>query len=238
MTTKHETALLGAYVLDVLDEQEATRVKKHLASCKPCQLEVDDLRGVLTALGEVPPEALIDGPPDDGDLLLQRTLRQARSERGQHEWRRRATLIGAAAAVGAVVLGGGTLIGRSTAPRPGAQPAPVTPAAPTPTATPPAPRFGSATDPVTGARLTVAIRPAAGWVRVNVTASGIKAGQRCRLLVIGRDGSRTEAGSWLVSEAAAASGTSLEGFALVAPADVAAVTVENFAGTKLVSAPV
>lgn len=237
MTTGHVIPLLGAYVLGALDEHEVSAVEQHLPSCQTCQLEAEDLRGVAAALGEAPPEALIEGPPPDADLLLQRTLRQVRAERGRRDWRGRAAVATAAVVVSGVVLGGGAVLGRSTASRPeaGPPPPPVTGSVPTPVL---GTKFGSGADPVTGARLTVAVRPAAGWVRLNASVTGIAAGQRCRLLVVAGDGTRREAGSWLVSEAGAAQGTNLDGSALVAPDEVAAVEVENFQGRKLVSVPV
>jgi anti-sigma factor RsiW len=83
VTKEHETALLGAYVLGVLDDTELTRVGAHLDACWACRTEVEELRDVETVLGAVPAEAFIDGPPADGDLLLQRTLWQVRSDRGR-----------------------------------------------------------------------------------------------------------------------------------------------------------
>ncbi|MFD9048100.1 zf-HC2 domain-containing protein, partial [Streptomyces zaomyceticus] len=76
-----EEVLLGPYVLGVLDDADARRVEAHTAGCEPCREEVDALREMEAALGEVPPEAFVDGPPEGGDLLLQRTLRQMRAER-------------------------------------------------------------------------------------------------------------------------------------------------------------
>src|ERR687898_3441684 len=67
-------------------------------------------------LGEGPPEALLDGPPD-ADLVLRRTLRQMRSETAAHRRRRRLPRLVAAAAV-AALLAGGVAIGRATAPEP------------------------------------------------------------------------------------------------------------------------
>jgi hypothetical protein len=55
---------------------------------------------------------------------------------------------------------------------------------------------------------------------------------------VARDGSRTEAGSWLVSAAGAERGTTLDGAALVAPDQVGSVDVVTDAGQVLVSAPV
>ncbi|MFE2755262.1 anti-sigma factor family protein [Actinosynnema sp. NPDC059335] len=232
MTANHDPQLLGAYVLGVLDEREARVVEDHLSSCPMCRAELDGLRAVEEALGDVPPEALLDGPPEDGDLLLQRTLRQVRSEREVRMRRRRVGLGLAAAAVAAIVLGGGFAVGRGTAPDVVA----------TQTSNPPAPpagtRVGSAVDPVTGARMTVQLRPAAGWVRVNASVSGIARDEKCRLFVVAKDGSRQEAGSWLVSPAGERDGTNLDGSALIAPEDVAAIEVRNFDDERIVTVPV
>ncbi|MFJ6675425.1 anti-sigma factor family protein [Actinosynnema sp. NPDC091369] len=233
MTTNHEPQLLGAYVLGVLDEREARAVEEHLASCPRCRAESTELRAMEEAMGEVPSEVVLDGPPEGGDLLLQRTLRQVRSERGGQVRRRRVGVGLVAAAVAAVVLGGGFAVGRGTAPDVTVvQPSTAPPAPPAGT------RLGSATDPVTGARMTVQVRPAAGWVRVNASVAGVAQDERCRLFVVARDGSRQEAGSWLVSAVGERDGTNLDGSALVAPEDVVAVEVRTFDDERIVTVPV
>ncbi|NUT90924.1 MAG: anti-sigma factor, partial [Saccharothrix sp.] len=50
-----------------------------------------------------------------------------------------------------------------------------------------------------------------------------------------KDGSRQEAGSWLVSALGEKEGTNLDGSALIAPDDVAAVEVRTFEGEKIVT---
>ncbi|WP_127500768.1 anti-sigma factor family protein [Actinoplanes solisilvae] len=227
--SEHENELLGAYVLGVLDDGERDTVRGHLDGCERCRREVDELREMESALGELPPEALLDGPPAGGDLLLQRTLKQVRGERVRDDRRRRTVWVAAAAAAAVVVLGGGTLLGRGTAPD-----APPTAQASQPAGT----RTATATDAATGATMTASVIPAAGWVRVHAAVSGVAAGEQCRLYVLAKDGSRREAGSWLISEKAAAEGGTVDGSALVAPADVAAVQVETFAGRPLVTVPV
>jgi hypothetical protein len=233
MTTQHDPQLLGAYVLGALDEQEVHAMDEHLASCPDCTRELDELRAMEAFLGEVPPEAMLDGPPEGGDLLLQRTLRQVRSERGGVARRRQVTLGAAAAVVAALVLGAGVFVGKATSPDGGvAQPTQTV--APDPTGT----KLATFTDPVTKASMTVKVVPAAGWVRTNMAISGIPEGEKCRIFVVSKDGSRQEAGSWVVSKKGAAEGTNLDGSALVAPADVQSVVVENFAGKKFVEVPV
>lgn len=233
MTTQHDPQLLGAYVLGAMDEQEVREMDEHLASCQDCARELEDLRAMEAYLGEVPPEAMLDGPPEGGDLLLQRTLRQVRSERGGVARRRQITLGAAAAVVAAVVLGAGVFVGKATSPDVTALPTPTT-VAPDPTGT----KLATFTDPVTKASMTVKVIPAAGWVRTNVAVNGIPEGEKCRIFVVAKDGSRQEAGSWVVSKKGAAEGANLDGAALVAPNDVKSVVVENFAGKKFVEVPI
>ncbi len=96
-------------------------------------------------------------------------------------------------------------------------------------------RVGSATDPATRVRLTASVVPAAGWVRLNASVTGVAAGRKCRLAVVSRDGSREIAGSWTVSAKDEADGTNVDGSAAVAAQDVVAVEVLTAAGEQLVS---
>ena len=229
----HETEQLGAYALGVLDDDAWAAVHSHVESCPRCRREADDLRGIEAMLGEVPPEAFLEGPPAGGELLLQRTLREVRDERRGHDRRRRTIMVAAAVPVVAGAIAGGTLLGRTTAPD---RPLAALPTAAAPSA--PAPRLAAATNVATGASLAVEVRPAAGWVRVRATVGGVAPGEECRLYVLSRAGGRQLAGSWLVSEAGAATGTTVEGSAIVAPDDVSAVQVETYAGNVLVTATI
>ena len=223
--SEHETELLGAYVLGVLDDEEWESVRRHLDGCPYCRLEVDDLRPMEAALGDVPPEAFLEGPPPGGDLLLQKTIDQVRGEHRTRERRRTTRLAVAAAVIAVLALGGGLLIGRLTAPD-----TPASPAAPVAVAA----RTATAADPGTGATLSVAVQPAAGWVRLRATIGGIAVGEPCRLYVVARDGSRWQAGSWV----AEANGATVDGSALIPPAEVESVQAETYAGLVLVSATV
>src|SRR6185369_5173118 len=97
------------------------------------------------------------------------------------------------AAVAALCVG--MLVGWSTADS--EQLASAAPGAPAPAPMRPGTRFVTAQDPGTGARLTVRLVPASGWVRLNAAVSGIPAGQACHLVVIGQNGDRETAGGWL-----------------------------------------
>ncbi|MCX5015621.1 zf-HC2 domain-containing protein [Streptomyces sp. NBC_00555] len=234
-----EEEQLGPYVLGVLDDMEVRRVEEHMSGCVQCREEVAALREMEAALGEVPEEAFLDGPPQGGDLLLQRTLRQMRGERAG-EQRRRAGLAGLAAAASlAAVFWAGSQLGAGDS---GAvalpQPSPTVSTAPPSHV--PGTKVASATDPGTGARMTVQMTPAAQWVRVNAAVTGVPPGERCRLVVVAKDGTRTTAGGWVVGsqENGQAKGASLDGSAAVDPANVKAVLVENEAGKAFVSVPV
>lgn len=236
---RHEEELLGPYVLGVLDAADVRRVEEHVDGCVQCRQEVTALREMEAALGEVPAEAFLDGPPQGGDLLLQRTLRQMRQE-AAGERRRRTAFTGLAVAASlTAVFWAGTQLGGDGGGNEALPPRPT----PTVSALPSPPAAGtvvaSATDPGSGARMTVQVTPAAKWVRVNAAVTGIPANERCRIVVVSRDGTRTTAGGWVVgtAEHGEGKGASLDGSAAVDPANVRAVLVENESGRTFVSVP-
>jgi hypothetical protein len=219
-SAEHVSMELGAHALGLLDEHEARAVNQHLAGCAACRREWEELREMTNLLGELPPEAFLDGPPD-ADMMLQRTLRQVRTETGARRRRRRFVLVAAAAAVAAVVLGGGITVGRLTAPDT------------TVVAQAPGTIAVEGTGPG-GVAMRAAVSPAANWVRLTANVKGIPTGEHCRLLVIAKDGTREIAGSWIVGPTGEATGVTLNGSAAVAIGDVAAIAVENTAGREFV----
>jgi anti-sigma factor RsiW len=223
--TGHDRVELGAHVLGLLDGAQARAVTEHLAGCAACRREWEELREMTELLGEVPPEAFVDGPPD-GDLILRRILRQVRAEAGARRRRRGLGVVVAAAAALGVVLGAGVLVGRATAPEPVVLAGPQVPADGV---------VFTGTGPG-GAVLTATVTPAAGWVRLTATVQGVPAGERCELVVVAEDGTREVAGSWLVSPAGERAGTTLDGSAVVPPDQVTAVLVVNEAGREFVVA--
>lgn len=166
MNRRHDPEELGAYAFGLLDDAQARAVEQHLAGCMTCRREWEELREMADLLDDMPPEAFLDGSPD-GDLVLQRALRQVRAEKAAHRRRRRLGLglvATAAVAVAALVGGGVVVVGRAT------QPAPAVIAAP------------AGTRAVDGTHGTVAmsamVTPATGWVRVTAIVRGIRAGAR------------------------------------------------------------
>ncbi|MCJ1676688.1 zf-HC2 domain-containing protein [Streptomyces sp. APSN-46.1] len=233
---RHEEELLGPYVLGVLDQEEARWIEEHMTGCVRCREEVAALREMEAVLGEVPEEAFLDGPPQGGDLLLQRVLRQVRGEKAAERRRGAGLAALAAAAALAAVFWAGTQLGAddgANLARP-PLPSPTVSSAPAPV---PGTRVASATDQRTGARATVQLTPAAKWVRVHAAVTGVPQGERCRLVVVAKDGTRTTAGGWVVGgqQNGEAKGAALDGSAAVDPADVKEVLVENEAGKAFVS---
>ncbi|HEV7450141.1 MAG TPA: anti-sigma factor [Pseudonocardiaceae bacterium] len=227
---EHDHEALGAYTLGALAPDEARAVDAHLAECADCRREVAELTELRGMLDSVPPEAFLDGPPDDGELLLQRTLRQMRAKQGGQPRLARFPAAAGVVVIALAALGAGVLLGRQTAPGGEAQ-GPQSSVV----QAPPGTRNGEVTNPANGVSMAVSLTPATGWVRVHAVIRGIPAGKPCQLLVVSQDGNTVLAGSWLVSDKGARDGTSLDGSALVDPNKVSSVDVVTTAGEELVS---
>ncbi|MET9274573.1 zf-HC2 domain-containing protein [Kribbella sp. NPDC003557] len=224
--SEHDRTQLGAYALGALEPAEAAAVDEHLATCAECRAELAELAELKDFLGEVPPEAFLEGPPEGGDLLLQRTLREVREPEVQAPPKRRSRwlLIAAAVVVVAGALGGGVVLGRSTAPdddRPVAGSRQVT-----------------TSDTTTGATMAATVEPRAGWSWVRVQVTGLKAGDECVMVVTDKDGEAWIAGSWLVSEKAAKGGSTFGGGVLVPPDQVRSVEIRTVQGRHVVTATI
>ncbi|MEU5261696.1 zf-HC2 domain-containing protein [Amycolatopsis sp. NPDC021455] len=228
---------LGAYALGALDAAEAADFeRRHLQTCAQCRFDLNELVALRESLDEVPPEAFLDGPPEGGDLLLQKTLRRVRDEEERvvppARAPRRGLALVAAAVLVVAALGGGVLVGRQT----GSTGPDV--ALPVPPTEVPGTKNVEGRDPTTGVQLAASVSPFQGWVRVNVAVKGVHAGEKCLLQVTTKNGQSVTAGSWQVSEKWESQGFSLDGSALVAPDDVKSVDIVTVDGRKLVSAQV
>jgi anti-sigma factor RsiW len=230
--SEHDRTQLGAYALGALEPAEAAEVEEHLLTCAECQAELAELAELKDFLGEVPPEAFLDGPPEGGDLLLQRTLREVRSEPPEEaglavvqvKRRSRWLLVAAALMVFAGALGGGVAIGRSSAPsdtQPVAGSKQVT-----------------TVDTNTGAHMTATVEPRPGWSWVQVQLTGLKAGDQCEMVVTNNEGYSWIAGSWLVSEKAAKNGSTFGGGVLVPLDQVRSVEIRTVQGKHVVTATI
>ncbi|WP_434445871.1 anti-sigma factor family protein [Lentzea sp. E54] len=245
----HDAVTLGCYALGVLDAHESLGVEQHLRGCPSCRAQVADFHRIRRALDEVPREAFLheleDDLPKPSDLLLQRTLRQIRQEsviprprvadqrlragpqpvedlpEPQHAKPRRWPGYLAAAAVAAVVAFGGAAVLMQNQ-------APGTSIA--------GPRTGEASS-TGGISLVAEIAPSS-QDRYMVTAkiNGLPAAQKCRLVVVGTDGTKTEAFAWTSSEKGRVDGATVRGMVSVPPDQVKSISVENAEGKAFVVA--
>jgi len=236
--SEHDVSRLGAYSLGALEPDEVREVDEHLAGCAECRQELAELDEMKEFLGDVPPEAFLDGPPPDGDLLLQRTLREVRSiaaaevaaapASGPVESARKKPsrwyLVAAAIVVIAGALGGGVLIGRQTL---GDSDAPVAGS-----------RQVTATDPATQATMATTVEPRVGWSWIRVDITGLKVGAECEMVVTDKAGKTFVAGSWVVSPKAAKEGSRFAGGVLVPIDQVRSVEIKTVQGEHVVTTPV
>jgi Putative zinc-finger len=248
----HDAVTLGCYALGVLDTHESLGVEQHLRGCPSCRAQVADFHRIRKVLDEIPREAFLHeleleaDLPKPSDLVLQRTLRQIRNESSipqprvadprpraspqaveeelpepQHAKPRRWPVYLAAAAVAAVVaFGGGAVYMQNQAPD----------------ASIASSRTGEATANG-GIKLVAEITPSS-QDRYLVTAkiNGLPAAQKCKLIVVGSDGKRTEAFAWTSSEKGRVEGATVRGMVSVSPDQVRSVAVENAEGKQFVVA--
>lgn len=264
MSSEHNTEdMAGRWLARELSEQEQQQWEDLLAEDADFAAQMRSLEEVAQAVRELPPELFIDGPSEDYQLMARRVTTAARSNAtgAQPQDPTSDRHIGAAAAkkpretgpgrrwwltaaaCALLAAGAGVVAGGSWERRSGetiAAPTPTVTVTATPAPTPPPPNVVTAANrnEETGAAMQVRLTPAAGWVRVQVTVTGIPAGQRCRIWVVSQDGQRELAGSWLVSPKGAQEGTTLDGSAIIDPDQVTNIIIENTAGTPYITVPI
>ncbi|MFF0270602.1 anti-sigma factor family protein [Kribbella sp. NPDC004536] len=222
--SEHDRTQLGAYVLGALEPADIAEVEEHLATCAECRAEVAELAELKDLLGEVPPEAFLDGAPEGGDLMLQRTLREVRPEPVRPRRRSPWLLVAAAFVLVAGALGGGVALGRSTAPNDDQAVA--------------GSKQVSTVDTNTGTRMTATVEPRPGWSWVQVQLSGLRAGDQCEMVVTNNEGYTWIAGSWEVSKKAAENGSTFGGGVLIPLDEVHSVEIRTVQGKHLVTATI
>jgi len=231
--SEHDRSQLGAYALGALEPDEVQEVDEHLATCAECRTELAELEEMKEFLGEVPPEAFLEGPPEGGELLLQRTLREVRetavepapAEAAPTKRSRPWLLVAAAVVLVAGALAGGVAIGRQTASEP--EDVPVAGS-----------KQVTASDVATGTTMATTVEPRAGWSWVQVQITGLKAGAECQMVVTDKAGKTWIAGSWVVSEKAAHDGSKFGGGVLVPLNQVRSVEIKTLQGEHVVTATI
>jgi hypothetical protein len=232
MRPEHDQTPLGLHSLGLLDPLEQASVDAHITWCEDCRAEAAELTAVRDLLSDVPPEAFLEGPPENAELLVRRTLRTIRQERGGgRSDRGRFAVVGVAAAV-AAAFAVGTLtghLGGSTANT-------VAAGSPSGTELPANTRTWTAANVSTGVRMSAQVIPESGWVQVRAHFFGVPPGKRCRLIIESRAGDQEVALSWIAPRDQTSAGVALTGAAVVAPDDIGTIKVVTFDGRQLVAA--
>jgi hypothetical protein len=238
MTTEQDyyRISIGAYVLGGLEPQEASDLEAHIATCPECQQELAEFTETAAHLSLVPPELLaealhaqpapLDQDPAD-ELVLQRALREIRTERAGARRRRVLAVAAAVAALVAAPVITAVVVGGGDSGQQIAQP-------PAPTA--PASRTVQGRDPATGVS-GVATLAAAPWgTKLQAKFTGEPRGAKCRLVVVSTSGERQVAGNWTVTETAAAgAGTNIQGSLSIPTTDIARLEVWTATGEQLLT---
>lgn len=158
---------IGAYIVGALDPEAGATVRRHLRRCRACRDDYTDLVPVRDLLGRL---ATPDLMPTATGTLPPPPLEPVRP---LHSWRGRWLVIGGAAA--ASVAAASVLIVRLS----------VSPASPT----------YSAFDRATGVRGQAQLHATATGTQIDLSVSGLHAGQRCTLVAVSPDAA-TGAGTW------------------------------------------
>jgi hypothetical protein len=198
----HEARLsLGVYVLGAIDPAERALVDQHLAGCRDCRDELAGLAGLPALLARVsteeavalaasdglPPEAE-EGPEPPSELLASVIDLTAARRRGRR-WRETVLAAAAALIIAAGVFGGLRLT---------AAPAQPSLADSWPyNSGQPAGTWESSTGGSGGIAVTVDYRPMLWGTQMAANVSGIPAGTKCQMWVVGPGNSRVLAGSWV-----------------------------------------
>jgi hypothetical protein len=214
VTTCPEVTSLGVYVLGAVDDAERERVDAHLAACAECRRELDALLPLPRYLAQLAPDeaaALEEVARPPAGLLTRVRAAQVVS---RHRLVRQRIAV-AAAVVVALVLA--VLVARQD----GASPAPVVHAA--------------AHDAGSGVRAAVDVAARPSGTALTLRLRGVTPGERCRLVVLGRDGRSEVAATWQATYLGTADVT---GATAIPEADVSAVDVVTSAGRRLVHVPI
>ena len=177
------TIALGAYVLGALDREERCELEAHLDTCAICRDELDRLAplpGLLSRLSVEDADELGAPEPDPAQHLA--PLEGALAEVARVRRRSRLVRVAAAAAVlaVAVVIAAGNPLLRDGGGDGGA----------------PAPLTASAFDARTGVEGVAELSSRPWGTRVRLRLTGVRPGERCRLVARGEGGRAEVAATW------------------------------------------
>jgi anti-sigma factor RsiW len=203
---------IGAYVLGLLEPDEAERFEEHLFGCDRCTAELDDfsdLPGLLRPLVQVDAEAADQGSAESFDPgagatrpteliavaqpgagLLPKVLDGVRADRAR---RRRRSMLALAAALVLIVAGPvvGVVVGRNS----------VSKTKPTDSVAAELLMIGeqhTAADAATGVSAVVGLEQREWGTHIAIQLSGLHGPLKCDLVAVAKDGSTQVVTNWLV----------------------------------------
>jgi anti-sigma factor RsiW len=210
---------LATYVMGALTPQERDVVEAHLATCPECVAELDQLTNLPLFLDLVSGEEVAQmgsgtAVPDAG--FVDRVVAAAVSER-RHAKRRRWL----ASVAAAVVLIAGSSVGAVALSSTGSS------------NTAHAAVFDK-TDPTTGAWARIAVQQKGWGASLDLTLTGVPAGEHCRLVAVGRDGTTDVAAAWEVTYRGS---VRLTGATALTLSSTSAYDIVTFDGRRLLHVP-
>ena len=217
------SALLGAYLLGVLDPVERSAMSRHISACQDCRAELlamAPLPGLLrhtrfeepsptTSPASPAPESVL--PASTGPAARDRAAAEAGGRRGV-----RKVLIASVLAVAAAGTAIGVYVGTAT---PSVVPRPTSVTL-------------SATNPSTRVSVSATLTPEATGTMVRLTLTGLPPGTTCHLVVHARDGDSETAASWASGYSTA---DTVPASTAVNQPDIASLDIVTNAGRLLVA---
>jgi hypothetical protein len=193
--------------LGALEPDERSAVEDHLRGCAACSAELAGIQGLPLLLARVRPEDIEPVSVTPSPELFDRLSAEAGTRPPRRRHVGRWALVAAAVVV---VLGLGWTVWSSGSGE----------------------RTGTATaGPV---EVTLTATPANEGSALDVVVAGLRPGETCTLVAVDRDGDTHPAGDWATSPAGAGR---WQGWADVAPDDLAEVVVLGDGGRELVRVP-
>lgn len=211
---------LGAYVLGALDAADRGEVESHLAGCSDCRAELAGMASLPDALALVAAPAALALAAEGGEpvgSLVERTM--ARLGRARRR-RRLALRLGTAAAAATIAMLAGAVAVLVASRPPAATPATA------------AALHLSGSDPSTGVTASVELYAEPWGAVTRLSVSGVSQGERCELVVVGRDGSQDVAGTWSVGYSGA---VEVDGATSFTPDQVTSVSVLTTSGDTMIA---
>jgi predicted anti-sigma-YlaC factor YlaD len=210
---------LGAYAVGALEAVERDQVEDHLAQCAGCREDLSALVDLTSVLGRLSPEeAAAARPPvaaGPRGSLVERTLAELAGHRRNARRRWRLAMTGGVAAIAAL----GVAVAVLVVTRPAVAPAGVAAA------------HLSGSDASTGVSASAELYVESWGTWIHLDVSGVKPGDQCELVAIGKDGSEQVAGTWRVGYTG---GVDLDGSTGIGASQIAALEVVTTSGSDLV----